>query len=322
MSGGRGQRRIVLDLPNWLGDVIHTLPALARLFEPGAGATVTALLPGAYLPLVALTGAATLARPRGAGLWWARRHLDGRFDVAVTARHATRAKLLLTGCRVPLALASRGRGARLLGLRTFTVDRTRHQRHDLDEALHALGRPPVGERGVRLVLPGPLRERGLGHRHALAGTARAVVLLPGSRGGRHKRYPPGAYATAGQALARGGVAVLVAAGADEERLALRVAEGAGGRAVPAAWALEDLAALLAVCDAAIGNDSGLTHLAAAVGTPTLALFGPTDEARTAPGGRVVVLRPPPRWPDRLERLAPADVAAAGSWLLELGPAGS
>jgi hypothetical protein len=36
----------------------------------------------------------------------------------------------------------------------------------------------------------------------------------------------------------------------------------------------------------------------------------------------VVLRPPPRWPDRLERLAPADVAAAGSWLLELGPAGS
>jgi heptosyltransferase-2 len=322
MSGGRGHQRIVLDLPNWLGDVIHTLPALARLLEPAAAASVTVLVPGAYEPLVALAGVGTQARPRGAGLWWARRHLAGRFDVAVSARHATRAKLLLAGCAAPLALASRGRGARLLGLRTFTVDRTRHQRHDLDEALRALGRPPVGERGFRLALPGPLRERGVEHCHALAGAARAVVLLPGSRGSRHKRYPPDAFATAGQALARRGVAVLVAAGAEEERLALRVAEGAGGRAVPAAWALEELAALLASCDGAIGNDSGLTHLAAAVGTPTLALFGPTKEARTAPGGRAVVLRPPLLWPDRLERLAPADVAAAGSWLLELGPAAS
>ena len=68
MSAKREPRRIVLDLPNWLGDVIHTLPALSRLLEPGAAATVTALLPAAYLPVVALTGAATIARPRGAGL--------------------------------------------------------------------------------------------------------------------------------------------------------------------------------------------------------------------------------------------------------------
>jgi ADP-heptose:LPS heptosyltransferase len=321
MSAGKGPRRIVVDLPNWLGDVIHTLPALARLLEPAAAATVTALLPAAYLPLVALTGAGTLARPRGAGLWWARRHLAGRFDVAVSARHATRAKLLLAGCAVPLALASRGRGARLLGLRSFAVDRTRHQRHDLDEALRVLGRPAVGEGGAHLALPATLRERGLERRRELAGAQRAIVLLPGSRGGRRKRYPADAYATAGQTLARRGVAVLVAAGAGEERLARRVAEGAGGRAVPVAWALEELAALLAACDGAIGNDSGLTHLAAAVGTPTLALFGPTEEARTAPGGRAVVLRPPVRWPRRLDRLSPADVAAAGNLLLELGPAG-
>ena len=322
MTGGRGPRRIVLDLPNWLGDVIHTLPALARLLEPAAAATLTALVPAAYVPLVALTGAAMLARPRGAGLWWARRHLTGRFDVAVSARHATRAKLLLAGCAVPLALASRGRGARLLGLRTFAVDRTRHQRHDLDEALRVLGRPAVGEGWARLPLPETLRERGLERRRELAGAQRTVVLLPGSRGGRHKRYPAGAYAAAGQALAQRGVAVLVAAGADEERLARRVAEGAGGRAVPAAWPLEDLAALLAACDAVIGNDSGLTHLAAAVGAPTLALFGPTEEARTAPGGRAVVLRPSVRGRGRLDRLSPADVASAVSLLLELGPAGS
>jgi ADP-heptose:LPS heptosyltransferase len=321
MSGG-GARRVVVDLPNWLGDVIHTLPALVRLLETAAPATVTALTPSGYAPLVGLTGAATIGRPRRAGLWWARRHLAGRFDVAVSARHATRAKLLLAGCAVPLALASRGRGARLLGLQTFRVDRTRHQRHDLDEALRALGRPSVADAAIRLALPAPLRERGRENRRALAGGERAVVLLPGSRGGRPKRYPADAYAAAGQALARRGVAVLVAAGEDEERLALRVAEGAGGRVVPAAWPLEELAALIAACDAAVGNDSGLTHLAAALGTPTLALFGPTDPSRTAPTGRSAVLRPPSPHAGRLDRLAPADVVAAAAWLLELGPAGS
>ena len=316
MKTATAPRRLVLDLPNWLGDVVHTLPALARLLDPEARLAVTALVPAAYAKLVGLTGAATIVRPRRASLWWARRHLAGRFDVAVTARHATRAKLLLAGCGAPLALASRGRGAALIGLRPFRVDRGRHQRHDLDAALEHLGRPQVGEEPPTLALPADLAATGTARRRSLAPAGAAVVLLPGSRGGRRKRYPAGGYVAVGQALARRGAAVLVAGGAGEEKLIRRVAEGAGGRAVPADWPLEELAALLAASDAVIGNDSGLTHLAAALAVPTLALFGPTDPRRTAPGGRAVVLRPPSPRRSRLDRLAPADVAAAGSWLLE------
>jgi ADP-heptose:LPS heptosyltransferase len=44
------------------------------------------------------------------------------------------------------------------------------------------------------------------------------------------------------------------------------------------------AALLAKCALAVGADSGVMHLAAAVGTPTICIFGPTDERRTAPFG--------------------------------------
>ena len=40
----------------------------------------------------------------------------------------------------------------------------------------------------------------------------------------------------------------------------------------------------------LGNDSGVTHLAGAVGTPTIALFGPTDPATWKPLGRTTVLR--------------------------------
>jgi ADP-heptose:LPS heptosyltransferase len=49
--------------------------------------------------------------------------------------------------------------------------------------------------------------------------------------------------------------------------------------------LPGLAAALAACALFVGNDSGTTHLAAACGCPTLALFGPTDPAAWAPRGR-------------------------------------
>ena len=70
--------------------------------------------------------------------------------------------------------------------------------------------------------------------------------------------------------------------------------------------LVELAATLAECGAYLGNDSGITHLAAAVGLPTTALFGPSDADVWAPRGRggAKVLRAPE---GELERLAVAAV---------------
>jgi ADP-heptose:LPS heptosyltransferase len=55
------------------------------------------------------------------------------------------------------------------------------------------------------------------------------------------------------------------------------------------WPLEDLAALLGRCVGYVGGDSGVTHLAAAVGTPVVAVFGPTDPAVWAPRGPHVAI---------------------------------
>jgi ADP-heptose:LPS heptosyltransferase len=94
---------------------------------------------------------------------------------------------------------------------------------------------------------------------------------------------------------------------------------AGLRARPDVVAARDLSArvlgaLLAPAALFVGNDSGVTHLAAAWGAPTLALFGPTEPALWAPlGPRVAVVRAPG---DRLDRLPVATVRAAAESLRE------
>lgn len=57
------------------------------------------------------------------------------------------------------------------------------------------------------------------------------------------------------------------------------------------WQLGKLAALMSEVDLYLGNDSGITHLAAACGTPTIALFGPTDPQVWGPQGpQVSIIR--------------------------------
>jgi len=72
--------------------------------------------------------------------------------------------------------------------------------------------------------------------------------------------------------------------------------------------LPHLAAILARCQVVIGHDSGVTHLAAAVGTTTLALFGPTDPFVWGPRSpKACVLWPQPSGPLTLTHLTPAVV---------------
>ncbi len=308
--------RVLVDLPNWLGDFCHTLPALARLLEGNGRGETWVLLPPAHAPLARLVGLRVVIRHGKEGFWWARRRIAGRFDVALSARHSTRAKLLLAGGGAPIRLSSEGRGAAQLGLTTFTVDRRLHQRHDLDGALTRLGLAPVDDAPFGLALPAGDRLLGEQRRLLLGGKHDTVALLPSSHARAEKRYPALHFSAVGAALTAGGTAILVIVGPGEEALGEAVAAGAGGRLVPTDWPLDEVATILASCQAAVGNDSGLTHLASVVGCPTVALFGPTDPARTSPVGRAMVMRA--RGADgehRLSSLAPADIARAVADLL-------
>jgi ADP-heptose:LPS heptosyltransferase len=116
-----------------------------------------------------------------------------------------------------------------------------------------------------------------------------VILHPGA--GSAAKVWPGFPALARRLRDAAWPLVVVAGPADRAAVAAVLAAGIGDGLIAREWALPRLAALFAEARALVGHDSGLSHLAAAVGCPTLALFGPTDPRVWAPvGGHVAVLQ--------------------------------
>ena len=120
--------------------------------------------------------------------------------------------------------------------------------------------------------------------HALV--PRFLAVHPGS-GSPSKNWPTSRFLEAAGRLA-GPEPWLLVAGPAEAGL-----EAPRGAILAREWPLRVLGAALARAGLFLGNDSGVSHLAAAAGAPTLALFGPTDPALWAPvGPRVTTLRAP------------------------------
>ncbi|MHB9074075.1 MAG: glycosyltransferase family 9 protein [Desulfobaccales bacterium] len=99
-----------------------------------------------------------------------------------------------------------------------------------------------------------------------------------------KRWPLGRYLALGKWLHDAlGAKVLVLGDGRESQMCRKLAAEIGGGAAAVCGAdLGQVAALLASCRLHVGNDSALAHLAAAVGTPTVVIFGPTEPARCLP----------------------------------------
>ena len=115
-----------------------------------------------------------------------------------------------------------------------------------------------------------------------------IAIHPGS-GGPAKCWPAKRYVALIVCLVEGGYRPVVTFGPADDAVRRRVLPRINGRDVLIAEGLPllEMADLYARCRAMIGNDSGMTHLAAATGTPVIALFGPTDPAVWGPRGKEV-----------------------------------
>ena len=115
---------------------------------------------------------------------------------------------------------------------------------------------------------------------------RLVAIHPGS-GGVEKCWPAERYETLIDLLTESGFRPMITFGPADHLIRRRLMPWIENRDVLVIEdrSIEEVAALYARCRAMIGNDSGMTHLAAAAGTPVIAIFGPTDPAVWGPRGK-------------------------------------
>lgn len=120
-------------------------------------------------------------------------------------------------------------------------------------------------------------------RRGLDDGARAIVAFAPGAVGPSKRWPSEYYAEAARKLGSEGIAVWVIGGPGETPLAAEIAAAAGALARDLTGDdLRNAILALAAADAAVSNDSGLLHVAAALGTPAVGIFGPTSPWHWAP----------------------------------------
>ncbi|HEY6360554.1 MAG TPA: lipopolysaccharide heptosyltransferase II [Vicinamibacterales bacterium] len=302
---------ILVVAPNWLGDAVMALPAIAdvRRRFPDAQLLVAArpIVADLFALVPGIDDSVVLAWK---GHWWNRTafHTDAvrlasvGADVAILLPNSFATAWLLKQAEIPERWGyATDMRSRLLSRAVPRPMRSMHQGAYYQHLTSTL-EIPAGPLQPTLIVPQHateaarrlLVERGWDAGHPLA------ALAPGAAYGTAKRWIPQHVATLATELVRrlGATCVLVGSGADRATTATvrdRVAADARSRVIDVAGetALEALAGVFSLAQVCVSNDSGAMHVAAAVGTPVAALFGPTREYETAPlaraGARTEVL---------------------------------
>jgi heptosyltransferase-1 len=305
--------RIALIKLSSLGDVVHALPVAATLKAARPQARLTWIVerreaavleghPALDEIVVVDTRAWRRVRRPGAArtalteMRALRRRLKAaRFEVAVDLQGLMKSGTIAWATGAPQRIGfHRGWGREPLGA-LFTnrhVTPPASARHVVEQYLALLEPLGITERRLEFHLPvAPAAQTRLDQWLASAGLKpqqRLVVLNPGA-GRPDKRWPIGHFATLAARLGQeAGAHVVVAWGPGEERQARAIVAGsaaAGPRAVLApATSLHELIALLRRASVMVAADTGPLHLAAALGTPCVGLYGPTSAARNGPYG--------------------------------------
>jgi heptosyltransferase-2 len=276
-------RRLLLMPPNWIGDVIMAQPCMRAIadYYGDSTDTVKISLVGQpwlrdLLPYLNLASAQYRAKmPRA--------------DMVIIFPNSFSAAWKCLRAGIARRIGYRGQWRR--GLLTNALPRRKsmlHEHHrdfylDIAAQMHI----PVPASDVRLYAPEGAEDAG--RRIMLAqGLApeRVYCIAPGARFGAAKCYPSEGFAAVVRSLAEAGWQPLVL-GMPEDR---RIGEQLLANVQIPHWnaagstTLSEALQLISASRLMLCNDSGLMHVAAGLGKPTVAPFGATDPARTAPGG--------------------------------------
>jgi len=300
---------ILIRATNWVGDAVMSVPALRAIRER---------FPQAHIAILAKTSVADLYKTEQlanevilyqlkSSSAMGRELRSRKFDCAILLQNAFEAAWIAWLARIPTRIGYKRDGRQVL--LTHPVDPPkpgeipRHERFYYLELLRRAG----------LIQAVPeckqIRLQQIRHRNSPAG--RVIGVSPGAAYGTAKRWLPERFAEAAAALAEARGASIALFGTKGERALCeeiaRMLDGFRVTNYAGETTLAQFIDLAAGCELFLTNDSGSMHIASALGVPTVAIFGATNDVTTGPtGSNARVIRQPVECSPCLLRECPID----------------
>lgn len=280
--------------PSWVGDTVISQSLLKLLVQRNPAAQIDYLAPPWTLPLLARMPEVRqgINNPFGHGaLRFGARHalgkaLSGRYDQAIVLPNSWKSALIPWSARTPLRTGFRGEA------RWGLLNDLRH--------LDASALPQMVQRFAALALPAgtalpsslPMpalqsttaQQQALLERLGLAADKPVIAFCPGAEYGPAKRWPEAHFAALARLLAARGCVVWLIGSPRDHAVAETIAAASAGACINLCGKTDIAEAtdLLAASRLVVTNDSGLMHVAAAVGRPVIALYGSSSPQFTPP----------------------------------------
>lgn len=307
--------KILVRGTNWIGDAVMSIGALRELRR---------LFPEAHIALH--------TRPWAEGIFRDARFLDELitfddgdsefrsmfrqakmlrsrgFDLAVILPNSYRSAAIVKLARIPRRFGYSREGRRFLMTDPIGVPEWKDSRHEVFyylEIVREVERRMLGTQtvddskaAVKLEVSDArvAAARDILKNHGIDGQRPLIAIGPGSANSRAKRWPSANFGRFIDHVGRELGSDIVLLGSKSEEI-VGAAVSAAARTAPVSLIgktdLADVTAILSLADAFVANDMGLAHIAAAVGTRTIVIFGPTNHETTRPfSPESVVVREP------------------------------
>ncbi|PYP84185.1 MAG: lipopolysaccharide heptosyltransferase II [Blastocatellia bacterium AA13] len=295
---------ILISLPNWVGDAVMAQPAIEEIRRTFTSAHITLAARPAVAGLYEDEELADEVLPIGGRPLTFLRDLlllrRNKFDCGVLLRNSFASALLARAARVDRVIGypTDGRGFLLSSAIPFEPEyKTRHQvfyylniarrlasnRNDSDPVIACDSRSVAPRLRVH-------EDQKISARRWLAGKGLAldrpiIAINPGATNSRAKRWLSERFARTADLLAEedGFQTIIVGASGDlEAALKTKLRMKSPGFCLAGETSIAELKAILSICSLVISNDTGAAHLSAALGVPTVAIFGPTEHFATKP----------------------------------------
>lgn len=297
--------KILIRGTNWVGDAVMSVPALKGLRRAFPDAFISlhtrSWAEGLFQDADFIDDIVTYDRHK----WVIKDVLDNsrflrddKYDLAVMFPNSFESALTTLLTKIPRRIGYNKDLRGLLLTDPIPVPEWKDRRHEVYYYLHlaaeverrVAGTRTIGSEGEpdisidvsyeRLAKARQmLRSKGITERDKI------VALGIGSQNSRAKRWPAERYAALADKLSGELSATVILVGSEEDSaVAATVIEAAASRLIDLTGktTLSEVVAILAVSDLLVANDMGLSHVAAAVGTPTVVIFGPTKHETTRP----------------------------------------